>query len=170
MRELLQWSSAGGNLAHQRAPDIGDTGDYHSVKVLSWEILGGSQKSHLSSQDTCCRPQQNNCPIQNVSSVEVEKSRTVVPGRMGGGWGWGGKMREKGTEGVNPVLAANCPENSASPCTHSHRELGPLQSRLGKSDTHPCAIPHSPSSGMTGKEPFHWPLILPALQPTLAQE
>lgn len=33
--ELWQWSSAGGDLAHQRASDIGDTGGYHSAKVLS---------------------------------------------------------------------------------------------------------------------------------------
>lgn len=95
MWELLQWSSAGANLAHQRAPDIGATWGYHSVKVLSWDILGGSQKSCLSSQDACCRPQQKNRPIQNVSGVEVEKSGTVVPGRMGHG---GGKIREKGSK------------------------------------------------------------------------
>lgn len=33
--ELWQWSSAGGDLAHQRASDIGDPGGYHSAKVLS---------------------------------------------------------------------------------------------------------------------------------------
>lgn len=37
-------------------PDNGDTAGYHSVKVLSWHLLGGSQKSCPSSKTHAIGP------------------------------------------------------------------------------------------------------------------
>lgn len=49
---LWQWSSAGGDLV----PDNGDTVGFHSVKGLSWHLLGGSQKFCPSSETRAIGP------------------------------------------------------------------------------------------------------------------